>query len=279
MYSPTGPSCATLSAVKVSVITPSFNSARFITQTVQSVLAQRGNGLELEYLVLDGGSMDGTLDALKPFRHELDFFRSAPDRGPADAINEGLSRATGELVAWLNADDLYHPDALSRVVRAAKEHPRSALFFGRCCIVDEAGMEIRRPITRFKDAFHPFSCRPLIQSINYISQPAMFFRRTAQQAAGTLRLDLKAAWDYDWVLRLWRHGGAHRVPGAPLADFRWHPGSISGHHYAQQFREELEIARADAGRWSPQAFAHTCVRWGIVTIYRAMARRRVSEEM
>ena len=102
----------------------------------------------------------------------------------------------------------------------------------------------------------------------------MCFRRTALERAGGLRDELTAAWDYEFVLRLWRHGGAVCVPGGPLADFRWHPGSISGRTFAVQFREEWQAAAADAGRWSPQALLHLGVRYGIVGIYALMAARR-----
>ena len=142
--------------------------------------------------------------------------------------------------------------------------------------MDESGAEIRAGITRFKESFFPVSCRPVIQCINYVSQPAMWFRRTAWQRVGGLRADLHAAWDYEFLLRLWRQGGAVRVPGLPLSDFRWHPGSISGQGFERQFREEWEAARDDAGCCAPQTMLHAIVRWGIVRAYRAMARRRIA---
>jgi hypothetical protein len=102
----------------------------------------------------------------------------------------------------------------------------------------------------------------------------MFFRRSALEKAGFLREDWRAAWDYDFILRLWKQGGAVHVPGGPLAEFRWHPGSISGQGYVRQFQEELDAAITDAGRYSPQVLLHRGVRLGIVTIYRMMERRR-----
>ena len=102
----------------------------------------------------------------------------------------------------------------------------------------------------------------------------MVFRREALEAAGPLREDLKAAWDYEFLLRLWRQGGACRVAGPPLADFRWHESSISGSNIERQFAEEYQAAVADAGQFSPQAFLHAAVRLSIVSIYRMMAKRR-----
>ena len=143
--------------------------------------------------------------------------------------------------------------------------------FGACRIIDETGQEIRQGITRFKEAFFPLSSRFTIQCLNYVSQPAMFFRRSALEAAGLLREDMVAAWDYEFLLRLWRQGGAVLAPGLPLADFRRHSGSISTRHFSVQFREEFAAAAADAGRLAPQTWIHWVVRWGIVGAYRLMA--------
>ncbi|OGV62995.1 MAG: hypothetical protein A2498_06565 [Lentisphaerae bacterium RIFOXYC12_FULL_60_16] len=260
--------------MKITIVTPSYNSGRFLPATLDSVRQQAATGLEIDHIVVDGGSSDGSVALLEQHRASLRHLIVEPDRGPASAINKGLRLANGDIVAWLNADDCYQPGALQRVADAFQRHPRKALAFGRCRIVNEQGAEIRRGITRFKEAFFPFSCRFMVQTINYISQPAMFFRRDAMLAAGFLREDYKAAWDYDYILRLWRQGGAVRIPGPPLADFRWHPASISGGWYSRQFKEEWETAAADAGRWSPQSLLHLGVRWGIVGIYRLMEKRR-----
>ena len=260
--------------MKFSVITPNRNGARFLEQAMRSVLAQRASGVELEYIVVDGGSTDGSMEIVRRYRADLAQIVSEPDRGPADAINKGLRLATGDILAWLNADDRYYPGALARVADTMAGSPARALCFGHCPIVNEQGVEIRRGITRFKETFFPFSTRFTIQCINYVSQPAMFFRRTACEAAGLLREDLKCAWDYEFLLRLWRRGGAVHVPGPALADFRWHPTSLSGTLFRRQFQEEWEAACRDAGRWSPQALAHWFVRWGIVGSYTLMAANR-----
>ena len=260
--------------MKFSIVTPNFNGARFLKDTLASVAAQRAPGVTVEHWIVDGGSTDGSLDLIRRFLGPETFLIVERDHGPADAINKGLRRVTGDLVAWLNADDLYEPGTLVRAATILTAHPRAALAFGPCRIVDESGAEIRRGITRFKELFFPLSSRFTFQCLNYISQPAMFFRRTALERAGLLRVDLTAAWDYEFILRLWRQGGAVRMPGGPLADFRWHAGSISGRTYAVQFREEWYAAAADAGRWSPQALIHLGVRCGIVGLYSLMAAYR-----
>lgn len=258
--------------MKFSVITPNFNGAPHLAECLESIRSQACDGIEVEQIVMDGGSTDGSLAVIDAFRDSLACAVSERDKGPADAINKGFARATGDIVAWLNADDLYRPGALLRVARCFAADPGLALCFGRCDIVDGNGEPIRQSISRFKHAWYPFACRFTIQILNYVSQPAMFFRRNALERAGMLRTDLKAAWDYEFLLRLWRQGRVKALGGAPLSAFRWTPGSISGANYHRQFDEELAAAEADAGRFSPQALLHRCVRWGIVTIYDRMAR-------
>lgn len=260
--------------MKISIITPNFNGARFLEESLKSVHSQACPGLEIEHIVMDGGSTDTSLDILKRYSGRIAHLVSEKDNGAASAINKGLRLATGDIIGWLNADDCYRPGTLQRVAEVMARYPEKALCFGQCPIMDEQGHEIRRGITRFKELFFPFSCRFMIQSINYVSQPAMFFRRSAFEKAGFLREDLRCAWDYEFILRLWKQGGAVHVPGGPLAEFRWHPGSLSGQGYVRQFQEELDAAIADAGRFSPQATLHRGVRWGIVTIYGMMARKR-----
>ncbi|MFO1528424.1 MAG: glycosyltransferase [Kiritimatiellia bacterium] len=261
--------------MKFSIVTPSFNSLRFFPETLRSIRAAAGRRTRA-YRSSTAAAPTARWSGCGG-QPDIDVLRVEPDRGPADALNKGLALAAGDVLAWLNADDVYHDGALARARAALEARPGRALAFGRCRIVNEAGGEIRKPITRFKELFFPVSCRFAIQCINYVSQPAVFFRRGAFVNAGPLRTDLKAAFDYDLTLRLWRQGGAARIPGPPVADFRWHTGSISGRTFENQFKEELDAAFADAGRWSPQALLHRCVRHGIVGTYRLLNARSAKD--
>jgi len=261
--------------LKISIITPNYNGVRFLAECLSSIHSQVGPGVEVEHIVIDGGSRDGSLEILQQHRVGISHWVSEPDQGAASAINKGLRLATGEVIGWLNSDDRYCPGTLVRVAEVMKSHPAKALCFGHCPILNEDGVEIRQSITRFKELFFPVSSRFMIQSINYVSQPAMFFRRSAFDGAGPLREDLRYAFDYEFTLRLWKQGGAVHVPGGPLAEFRWHPGSLSGQGFIPQFQEELDAALADAGRYSLQGLMHRAVRWGIVTIYRRMQKQAV----
>jgi glycosyltransferase involved in cell wall biosynthesis len=261
--------------MKFSIITPNRNGERYLETAIQSVLIQKQDNIDLEYIIIDGESTDSSLQIIDRYKSGISMLLSEPDTGPVDAINKGLKVATGEIIGWLNADDQYHPHAFKRVLKAFKSDPEKALCFGRCRIIDEEGREIRKWITCFKEFFFPISSHFTIQCLNYISQPTLFFRSKAQKAVGFLRQNLVAAWDYDFILRLWKQGGSIciRKP-EPIADFRWHTESISGRRFFTQFKEEAEIATADAGALAPQTLLHYGVRWGIVGIYSLMSAFR-----
>ncbi len=262
--------------MRFSIITPNYNGARYLEQTIRSVIEQ-GEDVDLEYIVIDGNSTDGSLEIINRYAADITHCIIESDNGPADAINKGLQLATGDVIAWLNSDDLYFPGALARVRDALDGHLSAAMCFGDCSIIDEQGREIRSLISGFKRMFFPVSNRFTYQCINYLSQPSLFFQRAAVQRAGLLREDMVAAWDYDFILRLWRLGHAVRVGGEPLAAFRWHETSISGRNYAIQFQEEYLAAKEDAGAFSPQTWIHFLVRWGIVGAYALMSRQRKND--
>lgn len=261
--------------MRFSIITANYNTGAFLEGTLLSILKQKQPGVELECIVVDGGSTDGSHEIIEKFRGSIDQLVIEKDSGPANAINKGLALATGEVIAWLNADDIYYADTLQRVAQCFAQGGAGVVFcFGGCPIINEEGLEIRAGITGFKEFFFPYSSRFLHQAINYISQPALFFRRSALAKVGFLREDMVAAWDYEFILRLWREGTGKVVPGAPLAAFRWHEASISGQNFSLQFKEEFEAAKNDAGLFSLQTFLHFGVRWGIVAAYSGMSVKR-----
>lgn len=257
-----------------SVITPNYNSGRFLEEAIRSVILQKGeDGIEVEHIIVDGMSTDCSADIIRKYFSELSYVISERDTGPANAINKGLKIASGDVISWLNADDRYLPGAFDRVRKKFKRHPEAILCFGRCPIIDEDGNEIRRFITAFKELFFSVSSLFTIQCINYVSQPAMFFRGSCLSRTGGLREDLEAAWDYEFLLRLWHLGRVVPLMGPSLAEFRWRQDSISGKTFVKQFKEEFEIAASDAGRGSLQSLIHFGVRLGIVSIYSMMTCR------
>lgn len=264
--------------MRISIITPNYNGEVFLEETICTVLEQKVDGVDLEYIIVDGGSTDRSLTILEKYKDSIHRLIVEKDDGPADAINKGLTIASGDVVAWLNADDIYYPNTLKRVAETFHADSSIGFAFGRCPIIDENGIEIRSGITSFKEAFFPLNSRFTYQCINYVSQPAMFFSKSALQKAGLLRTDMVAAWDYEFILRLWRQGRGVCIHGEPLSAFRWHEKSISGQNFHVQFQEEYEAAVKDCGTFSVQSLLHAGVRWSIVGAYSGMRMLRNRRE-
>jgi len=220
-----------MSGPAVSIVTPCLNMAGFLDQAIRSVLEQ--DYPALDYIVVDGGSTDGTLELLRRYEGRVRFV-SEPDRGPADAINKGFRLTGGEIVAWLNADDYYlSPTAVSEAVRAFAEHPEAAVVYGEGVWVDEAGGEIGPyPVAEFDPARLAQEC--------FLCQPAAFIRRSALEEAGGLDPDLKYAFDYDLWIRLARRHRFVHIPRRWAAS-RMHRATITLGARRAVFRETLEL--------------------------------------
>jgi glycosyltransferase involved in cell wall biosynthesis len=234
--------------LRVSIVTPSFNQAQFVERTILSVLEQRGD-FDLDYLVLDGQSTDGTLDILRKYEGRLTWV-SEPDGGQVDAINKGLRRVRGDIVGWLNSDDVLLPGALARVVAAFADHPRREWVHGRCEIIDADDRVIRRWISAYKHwCCKRYSYAQLLTE-NFISQMTVFWRRAVLDEVGYLDTGLKLAFDYDFWLRLAKRGDPVYLP-EPVACFRWYDTSKSGSGFDRQFREDYYVAtrHAPKRRW------------------------------
>ena len=256
---------------KISIVTPSFNQAGFIERTIQSVLKQQVDK-EVEYIVIDGGSTDGTTDILKKFGERLRF-TSGPDKGMSDALNQGFAMCTGEVIGWLNSDDLYIPGTLQTVAGYFTDHPDCLWVYGKCLMVDENDREIRKWITSYKARKAAvFSYRRLLVE-NFISQRSGFFRRSIFEKTGFLDINLKTAMDYDLWLRFARLG----EPGVIhdfLASFRVHHQSISARNFRKQFQEQYSIhQRYDQNKF--RLFKHRVMIFMIVGIYSLLQLTRL----
>lgn len=178
----------------VSIVTPSLNKGNFITETIESVLTQ--SYPRIEYWIVDGGSTDGTQDILRRYEDRLRWI-SELDAGQSAAINKGWQRTEGEIIAWLNADDLYFPDAVGKAVDFLGAHPEVEAVYGDCDYIDAQGRFLQSYPTR------PFDYRELVRSgVNFIPQPATFIRRRALEAVGFLDETLEYVMDFDYWLRL-----------------------------------------------------------------------------
>jgi glycosyltransferase involved in cell wall biosynthesis len=254
--------------MKISIITPSYNQAPYLRQTMASILSQTGD-FDLEWLVIDGGSTDGTVELLEGTSDPRLTWISEKDAGQADAVNKGLARADGDLIGWLNSDDLYTSGALAAVAAAFAEHPGIAWLAGRCAIIDEHNRVIRQSITRYKnEQLKRYSYRRLLVE-NPISQPAVFWRRAFGNHVGKLDVSLHHAMDYDLWLRMARRMDPFVLPQT-LALFRIHPASKSGTQTAERFAEQYQVA----SRYFPDRgtrMRHWLNNQKIVWAYRALS--------
>ena len=198
----------------VSIITPSFNQARYIEATIQSVLGQ--DYPRIEYIVIDGGSSDGTVDLLKKYDHKLAYWVSEKDKGQTDAINKGFARATGDILAWINSDDTYEPGAIAAAVKYLQEHPEAGMVYADCNFINEDG----RVIGRFGSAQTDY--RLLRQGYVHIPQQTMFFRADLWKQVGPLDPSFYFAMDYDLWTRIAARSPIHYLPGQVWANFRLH---------------------------------------------------------
>jgi glycosyltransferase involved in cell wall biosynthesis len=214
-----------------SIVTPSLNQGEFIRTTIESVLTQEI--LDFEYLIMDGGSGDGTVEMLKEYGDRLHFV-SEPDQGTADAINKGLALCQGDLIGWLNSDDIYYPGTLRRVRELFALHPEADVIYGRADHIDEHGNFLGEyPTAEWAFADLISHC--------IISQPAAFFRRRVVEKFGSLDKDCKYCLDYEFWIRLGREGVNYRYVPELFAATRLHARAKTVAFRLQCHREVNEI--------------------------------------
>ncbi len=179
----------------ISIVTPSYNQGSYLEETILSVLEQGYPALE--FFIFDGGSTDGSLDIIQKHQDQLTFWESKPDRGQSHAINKGFRMASGEIVAWLNSDDLLAPGALKVVAQAWQQNPGVGLITGQTEIIDQAG----KPTGNIFGS-EPNVINSLLSSENPISQPSTFFSTSALKEVGFLYETLHMSMDWDLWLRI-----------------------------------------------------------------------------
>jgi hypothetical protein len=227
----------------VSVVTPSLNQARYLEAAIASVLGQ--DYPHVEYIVVDGGSTDGSREILASFGSRLRFI-SEKDSGQAEALNKGFHAARGSILGWLNADDVYAPGAIAKVVEAFRSRPSVHLVYGGGSILDQDG----NVVGPFEE-IEPFSLWRLLHVLDYVLQPAAFFRRDAAFAAGLLDEGLHWALDWDLWIRLAARGEVLHL-GEPLASSRVHARTKTSTGGWPRIRELGRLAERHTGDfWTP----------------------------
>ena len=179
---------------KISIVTPSYNQAQFLERTILSVLNQ--NYPNLEYIIIDGGSTDGSVEIIKKYEKYLAYWVSEKDRGQSHALNKGFQRATGELVGWQNSDDIYLPDAFKKVADVYKENSHYDVYFGNMYFIDNDD-------NIFRDMrFVKFSPISLIYEGTILANQSAFISRSVFDRFGCLSESHKFTMDYEFWVRI-----------------------------------------------------------------------------
>jgi len=223
----------------VSIITPSFNQARYLETTIKSVLEQ--DHPRLEYIIVDGGSTDGSVDIIKKYAGQLAWWVSEKDKGQTDAINKGFARANGEVLAWINSDDTYNARAVSSAVKYLTEHPQAALVYADCNFINAAG----QVIGKFNSAQTNY--RRLRQGYVHIPQQTVFFRAEYWRDVGPLDPSFYFAMDYDLWTRIAAKAVLKYLPGQTWANFRIHDLGKTTAHDDRCWPEMIRIHYRDGG--------------------------------
>ena len=248
------------------IVTPCLNGAATLAATLASVRDQAYEG-EVEHVVVDGGSTDGTLGILDSAPGVR--YVSEPDRGLSDAVNKGIRMAAGDVIGWLNADDVYLPGALADVGAALAGRPGALWATAPCLIIDAEGREIRRFVTGYKSfLLRHYSYRMhLVQ--NFVPAPSTFVRKDAFDRIGLFDERFKYSMDYDLWLRLGRIGPPLALD-RPLASFRMAEGSLSMTGFERQFAEHTQNAREHGNGHRVAVAANALASRAIVATYKGM---------
>ena len=230
----------------VSIVTPSFNQVRYLEETIHSVLDQDYG--PIEYIIVDGGSTDGSVEIIQRYDKRLSWWISEPDQGQTDAINKGFAHAQGDILAWLNSDDTYLPGAIHEAVAYLESHPQTGMVYGDANLIDEAGHVIGQFPARQTDY------QRLRRGYVHIPQQAAFFRAALWREVGPLDPTFYFAMDYDLWVRLARIAPLDYYPRL-WANFRLHQSGKSVISDERCWPEMVRVHYREGGSWlSPLVF-------------------------
>ncbi len=227
---------------RITVVTPSYNQGNFLRETIESVLNQ--DYPNLEYFIVDGGSTDDSVGIIREYEDRIDWWVSEPDEGQSDAISKGFERATGQLIGWLNSDDVYFPGALMRIGEAYAESPGASVYAGAIAVGKQGDGGIRK-------------CSAPVRASSFFSrygllafgQQSSFFNAGVYRQVGGLRKDIYMRMDGDIMYRLLRHNPKSEVVDSLIGFFRWHEttkSTVSEDRYfveIDDFIRSLDITR------------------------------------
>ncbi len=216
--------------LKISIITPSYNQGQYLEETIQSVLDQ--NYPNLEYIIMDGGSTDNSVEIIKKYESQLAHWESRPDGGQSNAINKGFNMASGDILAWLNSDDYYTPGTLNQVA-GLFEPDDLKIVFGECALYHEKSGK-----TKASTVFE-YAQSHKIEYSDYIIQPSSFWTKKTWETVGNLDGKLTYTFDWDWYIRA-KKAGVHFHPvDKTFSVYRYHDQHKTGTGGDER---ELELA-------------------------------------
>jgi len=225
----------------VSIVTPSYNQVHYLESTIDSVLGQ--DYPNLEYIIVDGGSTDGSVDIIRRYADRLAWWVSEKDRGQTDAINKGFAKAKGDVLAWLNSDDTYEPHAVTEAVAFLRSRPEVGLVYGEANLIDESG----GVIGRFPAAQTDY--KRLRRGYVHIPQQAAFWRADLWKKVGPLDPSFYFAMDYDLWVRLAHISRLEYLPGRTWANFRLHAQGKTIAADDRCWPDMLRVHYRDGGSW------------------------------
>jgi len=250
----------------VSIVTPSFNQARYLEATVRSVISQ--DYARLEYIIVDGGSTDGSVGIIQKHESQLAWWVSEKDQGQTDAINKGFAGARGEILAWLNSDDTYEPGAISSAVNFLLAHPEVGLVYGDANYINMDGSMIGRFPAAQTDLMR------LRRGYVHIPQQTAFFRASLWRAVGPLDPSFYFAMDYDLWVRLATRSQVKYIP-QKWANFRLHTSGKTISADDRCWPEMLRVHYRDGGRFLSVIVAKYYIRRMIAPLWNLRLRRRM----
>jgi len=226
---------------KFSIIIPSFNKAKYLSNTLSSIFQQ--NYENVEVIIQDGGSTDGSVDIIKKFSIKFPGiikWESKIDKGQLDAVNKGLSKSTGDILSFINADDCYEENTFSLVSKAAIKNPHALWFAGKGIAVNENNKQILLAVTWYKNLLLKLNSYFILLTVNYLMQPSVFFTRTAYDKYGSFTGTNDFIMEYDF----WLKTGKHQMPIVlPSVLTRFHMGAdtITSNRYNDILGEDRRI--------------------------------------
>lgn len=237
---------------KISIVTPSYNQGKFLEKTIKSVLDQ--GYPNLEYIILDAGSTDNSVDIIKKYSSLITYWESKPDKGQADAIYRGFEMASGEIIAWINSDDYYLPGSLHAVGEYYQNNPETHWLIGNGIIVNEEGKELLRcftlPVTFDRIIFYG---APFIQ-------PSMFFSRKTFFSCGGFERTMKFSFDLDLILNFAKIGPANQIKEF-LSAFRYHTQSKTSTLNSTRLHESGYIRNNKYGQYTKNKTLFFIKKW------------------